>query len=489
MFKLKGKSPQSSLLKRILGGTFNYGLGSMMPKVIGFLLIPLYTSYLVPADYGIVEMCASIAVFVTIISRLGMTGSVTRFYYDHKDNPEELQDYVTTVHRFLMLVSIMIGLTMAMVFYFFGGRLTPGILFFPFISILLLNSALGANSDLQKRLLQCTEKSRYSALLSITNAFIGIVSAIFLVVVFKLGALGLMLSQMLTSVIFFVQAQFYLRSWTRGTFRPSLLRESLKYGMFTLPHHLFAAFAPLLSRLVLLHTGSLAALGLFALASRFIQPMEMIYAAFNQAWLPIYFSMRKENVSKEKIERISRSIWIASIGLYLVAVFLAPPIIPLITPERFHDSASIVPILAMGFIWQVIYFLVSIDLAYIKKNQYMTATTLAGMIVNLTVTLVFANKYGVLALAWAQVAGYMVWGILSFAFVKKFGEMPIGGTLIRDTLIVLTLSGIASKYLENSNLLLNSLALLSFSSIILLVNKKYIDISFLMKKRQTVFNS
>jgi O-antigen/teichoic acid export membrane protein len=467
---------QARLFQRVAKGTFNYGLGSVLPKVIGFVLIPLYTAYLVPADYGIVEMCSSIATFVTIFSRLGMTGSVTRFYYEHKDKPDELQDYVTTVHRFLMVASVVMGTVWAIVFYVVGEKLTPGVLFFPFICIVLLNSAMGANSDLQKRLLQCTERSRYYAILSITNAMIAIATAIVLVVGFRLGALGLLLSQLLTSLILFVHAQFFLRSWTRGKFRQKLLNESLKYGMFTLPHHLFAAFAPLVSKMVLLHTNSLASLGIFALAVRFIQPLDITYAAFNQAWQPIYFSLRKGMENKGRIKRLSRIIWLAAVGLYLMAVFIVPPLIPLITPEHFHNSAPLVPILAMGFLWQVIYFLVSIDLFYLKKNQYATLCTMFGLLANLLVTFAFVKQWGVYTLAWAQVVGFMVWAVLSWYFVKKHGEMLIGGDLIRDSVLIMAMSGLAASYIGSGNLWVSLAALMVAFGVMAVLFHNYFNI-------------
>ncbi len=147
----------------------------MVPKIISFFLIPVYTSFLTPTDYGVVELCGSLFQVIYTVMRLGMPGSVSRFYFDHKDNPEELRDYVRTIYEFLVGASIVIGLLFGIVFYFFSDVLTPELLFFPFIVIVIINSAFSANSALQLRLLQSTENSRYSALLNIANAFLGIV--------------------------------------------------------------------------------------------------------------------------------------------------------------------------------------------------------------------------------------------------------------------------------------------------------------------------
>ncbi len=33
-----------------------YGLTNMLSRLVGFLMIPLYTSYITPADYGVMEL-------------------------------------------------------------------------------------------------------------------------------------------------------------------------------------------------------------------------------------------------------------------------------------------------------------------------------------------------------------------------------------------------------------------------------------------------
>ena len=84
-----------SKFKEISGATLNYGLGKFIPQIIGFILIPVYTSYLQPEDYGLVELATSFGSFAFILLRLALPGSVSRFYYDHNEG-EELRNYITT---------------------------------------------------------------------------------------------------------------------------------------------------------------------------------------------------------------------------------------------------------------------------------------------------------------------------------------------------------------------------------------------------------
>ena len=100
--------PRSALGKRLIGGTLNYGLGSILPQVVSFLLLPVYTSYLTPADYGMLELLGAFGAILIVLMRFGVPGAVTRFYFDHREG-ESLRDYVTTVNRFLWTSSLLVG--------------------------------------------------------------------------------------------------------------------------------------------------------------------------------------------------------------------------------------------------------------------------------------------------------------------------------------------------------------------------------------------
>jgi O-antigen/teichoic acid export membrane protein len=409
---------QVSLPKRILGAMFNFGVSNLMTKIIGFLLIPVYTQYLAPDDYGIVELCGALSAFVIIFMRLGVPGAVNRFYFDYKNDPEKLNDYVTTIHHLLVFSSIILALVVGIVMYVFSDTMLSGILFFPFIVLTIINAGFSANSDLQKRLLQSKEKSAYMAKLNISLAIVGIGLALLFVVVFKMGALGLILSQSATTFVFFIQAQYYLRNYLKGKFNWGMLKDSLNYGAGLLPHHLFAAFAPLLSKGILNSKESLAALGIFALAIRFTQPLDIIYHIFMVSFNPIYFSLRK-NQENQKIRTVYLSVWYISIAVYMLVAIILPSIIPLITPERFHQSAHLIPILALGFLGQVLYNLFLIENYYDKNTRYISLVTGTGLAINLLITLLTVDRYGVYSVVMASAAGFIAWSIMGYIFSKK----------------------------------------------------------------------
>jgi O-antigen/teichoic acid export membrane protein len=477
---------QVSLLKRILGAMFNFGVSNVMTKIIGFLLIPVYTQYLTPDDYGIVELCGALSAFVIIFMRLGVPGAVNRFYFDYKNEPEKLNDYVTTIHHLLVFSSIILALVVGIVMYVFSDTMLSGILFFPFIVLTIINAGFSANSDLQKRLLQSKEKSAYMAKLNISLALVGIGLALLFVVVFKMGALGLMLSQSATTFVFFIQAQYYLRNYLKGKFNWGMLKDSLKYGAGLLPHHLFAVLAPLMSKGILNSKESLAALGIFALAIRFTQPLDILYNIFTISFNPIYFSLRK-NQENQKIRIVYRSVWYISIGVFMLVAIILPSIIPLITPERFHQSAHLIPILALGFLGQVLYSLFLIENYYDKNTKHVSLVTGSGLAINLLVTLLTVDRFGVYAVAIASAAGFITWSIMGYILSKKHFLNYIDlKTIAKGLLIITPVFALAMFTPIDAFIIRFSLMALGFGTIVLFNYKNFVKILSIIRNREAL---
>ena len=69
-------------LKELLRHSAIYGLGSIVARVLGVLLLPLYTRYLSPSDYGLIETLVALSAVLTALVAQGMKSAFFRFYFD-----------------------------------------------------------------------------------------------------------------------------------------------------------------------------------------------------------------------------------------------------------------------------------------------------------------------------------------------------------------------------------------------------------------------
>src|SRR6478735_7631668 len=85
-----------SLLKKLAGQTALYGLSSMIGRAINFLLVPVYTSLLLPAEYGIVTELYAYAAFFNILYLFGMETTYFRFANKKDADESHIFNHVNT---------------------------------------------------------------------------------------------------------------------------------------------------------------------------------------------------------------------------------------------------------------------------------------------------------------------------------------------------------------------------------------------------------
>ncbi len=299
-----GAPRQQGFIRRVVGGTFHYGLGQSLPQIVRFLLLPIFARLLSPTEYGYIDLTNNFTQFLITPMRMGVPGAVTRFYYDYPEGPS-LKDYVTTVAWFLLVCSIMVALTALAIGPWLLGRWIPGLPFVPFAILGILSGLLYCNLELQNRLVQAREQSSYAAKLNIGRASISILLAVLFVIGLRWKALGMLIAEVTSYGVLGIVAAFYLKPELKGRFRMSMLRSSLTYGMAMLPGDFVGSLVPLVMRGILAGVKSVAATGVLAMATKFAQPLTILGFAFTTAYNPIYFSTRKEAAGRSLRENFT----------------------------------------------------------------------------------------------------------------------------------------------------------------------------------------
>ena len=68
-----------SVLKKLAGQTAIYGLSSVVGRLLNYLLVPLYTRYFLPEEYGIVTELYAYVAFLVVILTYGIETAFFRY--------------------------------------------------------------------------------------------------------------------------------------------------------------------------------------------------------------------------------------------------------------------------------------------------------------------------------------------------------------------------------------------------------------------------
>jgi O-antigen/teichoic acid export membrane protein len=406
-------------LLELIKDSATYGLGAVLERLVGFLLIPLYTRYLVPADYGVLGMLAIISMMFEVFAFLGMRSSVFR-EFSLKTDAETRRRVVTNG---LITVTVL-GFALAALTAAFSGYISHFLLgsseYARMVSATGLSSAFAAIFTIPLMVLQADRKAKTVSLLNLGKLLATASITIVLVVVLQWGVWGVVISALATNVLFALPlAGAILRQfgfeWNRAIWN-SMMAYGMPFVPFRLQSVAIGIFADYSVRLTLgLHEA-----GLYNVAGRFALPLAFVVTAVNTAWWPYKFKVFREEQDPEQVFRSVTTYYFAS--MYILWVFVAlwgPEILRLMTPREYHDAASIVPVLALYRLMMGIYqmFATGIELADKPRSVWTVGT--AGIVACVASTYALVPHFQAIGAAAGATIGFIAMTAAVYRVTQK----------------------------------------------------------------------
>ena len=412
---------------RVSKHSSGYFLGQVLTRSLGFLLIPLYTRFLVPSDYGILAMVSSFSIVAGIFYTLGLRGSFSRFYWDYKDDRQELGELFSTITTFVGSISLIF----TVILLFFGkGLLTPilkGIPFDPYIKIGLLLAFFGVFPPFWTTLCRLRERSLTYVIFTTASFLLVTGLSIYFVVFLREGALGRLKGQLYGQIVFALLAIVLLGREIVPRVSFQKLQAALKYGLPLVPHNLSGWIMSLLDRLVLGGYHGLASVGIYNIGYSLGGVMGMVVTAFDFAYGPYFMKKLTEQGDAAKAT-ISRVVTLWTAAMVFIAVGISAfswELVCLMTPMNYHDAWKVAPIITSAFLFQGMYYISSSPLFYNKKfTKYIPIASFSGGGVNVLANFLLIPHYGMMGAAWATVASYLATFVIAHILANIAYPLP-----------------------------------------------------------------
>jgi O-antigen/teichoic acid export membrane protein len=427
--------PVRLLKSKLLHQSGFYLLGQMFQKAVSFLLLPVWTIYLTPSDYGIMGTLAAYSGVLTMILLFGVHAAVTRHYFDFKHDQEAQNRYVTSNFLFMVLVP---GIVIAALIMF--GRplwehITSGkIPFWPLVVLMLITVYSGLLYRIPYSLYQAQQKVRKCVALDFGGFVVSMVISLILVVGLSKGVYGMMLGSCIASVLSaLVISGLLLREWFVPRVEWGHVSRSLSYGLPFIPHLLAGWVLAFVDRVMLERMVPLDDVGRYTLAINLGMVMFMIVTSIKDAYEPYYYNLLSSDAHPDrKIIRIF-SVYVTAIGLLaLFGSLFAEDLIMLLTPARYHESARYVGPVILGYLFLGYYFNVGMAVFYYKKTKLLPLLTGIAAVCNITLNYLLIPRFGAIAAAWNTYACYGVMFTIYYIIAQRVRRFayPIGKIII-----------------------------------------------------------
>ena len=442
--------------KQLAGQSSLYTVGEVLRSSLSFLLLPIYTRLLTPADYAILGVMSPVFSLLSITMALGMPAALLRFYFDYKGDEAMLRRYIGTVTVFGIGCGLLgsVGLTLLGPAIF--GRLLPNTPFNPYVLITVWNAGLSVVSVLVLQLFRARQQAKYFVTFSLVDFSLTTALIILLVVGLRLGALGSLWGQLLAAVVMAAPALWVLAKAGGLGFSWRLLRPSLAFGLPLLPFLLGTWALNVSDRIVLDGLVSREALGLYTLGYQFGVLLNIIAMALNNAWQPFFYQNAAEGGNDAMIGTfITYQVALMTL-LALAVALLAPEVIRIMAAPAYWTAAAIVPWIAAGYVARYLYFFPVNSLLFKKRPGWIAALTILAAALNIGLNLWLVPRFGITAAAINTLLAFVVLFVLVYmAGQRVFPVAYEWGRLLRLFALALALFAVGWWLVPTDNLLLS----------------------------------
>ena len=407
-------------LRRLATTGAAYTAASVFSKLIAVFLLPVYTGALSPADYGAAEVMLASVIAISIIVRLGLIESLLRFYYlPDVDRGEVVRTgFAALAWSTTAIAAICLAL---------AGPISNAILGHTDAELGRL-AVLGLWTltlwEYALTLLRVDERARAYFVLTVLNVTATIPVTVFFVVVRDDGAAGILIGTFATGAAFLFWQLWRERRRLALRFEVPLLRRMLRFGLPTMPAELSLYSLNFIDRILIVRLAGLAEAGLYALAIKFAQGMNVIARAFQLAWPPLAYSIADDDEARRAYSLVFT--WFAAVCAFAVAGLwlLSRWIVDLLAAPAYFSAYKALGLLATGIALYALYLVLVVILGRTGRTEFNLPATIAGTVVNIVLNLLLIPSHGIVGAGIALVASYAVILVLMYVLTQRLFPVP-----------------------------------------------------------------
>ena len=426
-------------MKKLAKETAIYGVSSILGKFLNWLLVPLYTYVLESsADYGIVTNLYAWTALLLVMLTYGMETGFFRFANKNKDEAGKV--YSTTL--------IAVGFTsllFAVLCVFFSNEIGSAIGYTQhpeYISMLGVVVAMDAFGSIPFAYLRYKNRPIKFAGLKLFMIFSNIFFNIFFLIICPWLAIkapaaiewfynphygvGYVFVANLLSTAFVTLALIPDIFVVKFSFDKLLLKKMLQYSLPLLVLGVAGIMNQTLDKILFpfLMPGKAGAaeLGIYGATSKIAMVMLMFTQAFRYAYEPFIFAQHKDKNSLAAYADAMKFFVIFSLLIFLGMV-LYLDIFKYVIQRDYWAGLNVVPIVLFSFIFQGIFFNLSLWYKLTDKTMYGAWFSILGTIIIIVGNIILVPLFSYTGSAWSAFACYFVIMLVSYYFGQKY--MPI----------------------------------------------------------------
>lgn len=407
-------------LLRLSKHSIVYGLSVAIGQVVGFFLIPVYTRYLSPADYGGLEIFQTTLSILSIILVMGLTSGLFMSYFNC-DDEEKRKTVVGTVFIFLTATSFLF-LPILMIFAGSFSTLVFGSVEYTlYFRVLFLTLFFDVGVVVALSVLRVREESKKYAIFVLIRFLATAGLNILFVVVLHRGVLGVLLGGLIAACLLYSISFRDIIKNAKPRLSVAELKEMLSFSLPLVPAGLAVWIMTMGDRYFLQFLSTPQELGLYSLGYKFGMVVQgLIVGPFSLAWAPFFWSVAKERNAKEIYSSVLTYFALVAMAVALALSVLSKQALEVMSAPAFYGAYQVIPLIAVSYVLYGCYVILAVGITLERKTKYVALIVGVGAAVNLGLDYFLIPGYGMMGAAVATLIAYLLLPVGSYLVSKRY---------------------------------------------------------------------
>ena len=436
-----------SNIKFTIRNSLVYSLGNLSVKLVGLVLIPIYTNpqFLSFSDYGVLGVMEATTQIIIALLGLALTQAFTRWYWD-KEYSKKQKTIFFTLLSFLFGISLIFVICLIPFTEQFSQVLFKKTDFSFLIKLMLISSAIQMLSMIPLTLIKLQGKPGLYSTSNIIKLLVTLLSTIYLVVFNLKGLEGIYEAQIIGGGIFFVLLSRFIKRNINAKFELKILGDMLKFSLPLILGSISGILLITFDRYTLNYLADLPDVGVYSLGYRIANTIKiLVIVSVQLALSPMLFKIMDQPDSKRVYSKIMTYFSYLVIFAVMFLSFFSLEIVKVFTTSvKYWDAAKVVPVISFALFFGMLKDTSLIGLQIIKKTKIIGTVVLLVALLNLFLNVLMIPKYTIMGAAVATLISQIIFFIVIFIYAQKHYFIPYELMKIaKMTLLALVLYGLS----------------------------------------------
>lgn len=400
--------------KEFIKNTLMLFIGKFATQFTSFLLIPLFTHYLISEDYGWVDLLQTyITLFVPVLT-LRMDSAVFRFLIDIRNDEKEKTKIITNV-MFITIIGIVITSLLSVILYF--------VIDIKYLILTIINIIIIMLSNVLLQILRGLGKNKEYSISSCIAGILTLIINILLIIVFGFGAESILIATAVSNFVVSIYCIIITKVYKYLTIKcinKDMLKPLLRYSLPMIPNSLSWWIVNASDRTIITIFLGTAFNGIYSISCKFSNLLNSIYSIFNMSWQETAALHINDEDRDSFYSDMIMKIFILFSCLSLLINAILPVMFNLIIGIEYTSSYNYIPILLYANIWNVMISLIGGVYIALKRTKEIASTTIISAVINIIINFLLIKFIGLYAAALSTLISYMSMSIYRYNDLKKY---------------------------------------------------------------------